>query len=72
MDKEHELKLKIARANLEATKEQTKSIVEAISKIEFPDIKIPDINLDMTETNKVLEKIVNKLDEDLTIELVIK
>ena len=33
MDKEHEVKMKIARANIEATKEQTKAIVEAINGI---------------------------------------
>lgn len=40
MDKENRLKLKIARANIEATKEQTKAIVvEAIEGIELPEIK---------------------------------
>lgn len=66
---EEETKLSVERQKYQLHKKGYEDIVKAISELE---IKAGDVSIDMSETNKVLEKIVNKLDEDLTIELVIK
>jgi hypothetical protein len=68
MDNEHELKLKIARANIEATKEQTKEIVKAINSIQKETVVIQENN----ELISILKELVEQEKEPLCVNLILK
>lgn len=55
---------------------ETEKIVEAIQNIQKTEVNIPEFpeikDVDMSETNKILKDIAKAINEDITIELVIK
>jgi len=66
MDKE--LELKIARAKIEATKDQTKQIVDAISSITLE----PTIVKEDSKLTDILTELVKQNNEPICVKLILK
>lgn len=71
--KEKELEIAHKRQQFQMHQKGYNDIVTAISNIKMPEIEIPEMpEMDMSETNAILSKLVDAVKEDITIELVIK
>lgn len=68
MDKE--INTKIERQKYQMHKEGYDNIVNAILSIPPVEVNIPEMKpIDMSDTNKILEKLVEKMNEPICIEL---
>lgn len=63
---EEETKLSVERQKYQMHKKGYEDIVKAISELE---IKAGDVSIDMSETNKILKELSDKINEPICVKL---
>lgn len=70
--KEKELEVAHKRQQFQMHKKGYEDIVKAISNVSINKEEVVNVNMEMSETNKILSEIVSKINEPICVTLIIK